>query len=164
MSLAIRNMIRLFNIMRNNFVLSWSFAVAIGFLFYIGYHLVRSLLMPLITLVPAEIFYAPITGEIAWKVAIFNILESGIVAIPIAIIISLLLCLTFEKRAGIYGLASIMSFAFLFTAHFILQLPFDEPKWVAWIRLIKPIIAGIILWVVLRLMIKSKITFRKAEK
>ncbi len=147
-------MLRLLNGIRNNSMLSWSFAVTTGVLFYYSYQLVRALVRPIIKLIPAEFYYDPQIGEAVGEVVFINVLESSIVAVLVAIATSFLLCSIFKKRAAIYGLASIAMFILLSALRLISQPTYAESEWVNWIKLIRPVIVGVIFWVVLWLMSK----------
>ncbi len=147
---------RIFDVVRNNATASWTVSIAIGFLYYCGYALGRVIIRPLIISWSPKFLLDPVTGPIVERVALFNIFESAIVAIPVGILLSLLLCTTFQKKAAIYGTASILMFAVMFAILISLRLSSEnDPLW--WIRVIKPISATIVFGVILWLMTKSKL-------
>jgi uncharacterized membrane protein len=151
-------MTKIFNVIRENTMASWTVAVVTGFLYYFGYSIGRAIIRPLVKRIMLgfpEFFLDPLTGPIVGREALLNIFESAIVAIPVGIILSILLCTTFQKKATIYGIASILIFVLMFAILISLRLSSEnDPLW--WIRIIKPISAAIVFGVILWLMTKTK--------
>jgi hypothetical protein len=149
---------KIFGVIRGNAFASWAVAVATGFLYYFGYAIGRAIIKPLVKLFMLgfpEFFLDPVTGPIVEREALLNIFESAIVAIPVGIILSIVLSTTFQKKATIYGIVSVLVFVLMFAIPISLRLSSqNDPLW--WIRISKVISAGIVFGVILWLMGKTK--------
>ena len=134
---------------------SWTASIAIGFLYYYGYALGRGIIRPLIISWSPKFIFDPMTGASVERVALFNVFESAVVAIPVAIILAVLLSGIFQKKAAINGTASILMFLLMFAILIGLRLSSEnDPLW--WIRVIKPISAAMVFGLILWLMTKGK--------
>ncbi len=147
---------RIFDVVRSNAAASWTVSLAIGFFYYCGYALSRVIIRPLIISWSPKFIFDPTAGSSVERVALFNVFESAAVAIPVGIILSLLLCAIFQKKAAVHGTASILMFLFMFAILIGLRLSSEnDPLW--WVKVIKPISAAIVFGLVLWLMTKTKV-------
>jgi hypothetical protein len=151
-------MTRIFDQIRTNKVTSWAVAAVTGFLYYLGYALGRAIIKPLVMLFMLRypgLFVDPLSGPIVEREVLLNIFESAVGAIPVGIILSIFLCITFQKKATIYGIVSILVFVLMFVIPISLRLfSRNDPLW--WIRISKVISAAIVFGVILWLMTKTK--------
>jgi uncharacterized membrane protein len=151
-----KDMNRIFDVVRNNATASWTVSIAIGVFYYCGYALARVIIRPLIISWSPKFIFDPIAGSNVERVALFNVFESAVVAIPVGIILSFLLCAIFQKKAAINGTASILMFLLMFAILIGLRLSSEnDPLW--WIRVIKPISAAMVFGLILWLMTKGKV-------
>jgi hypothetical protein len=153
-------MLKPLNVIQNNRIWSWSFAITTGVLFYYGYQLARAALRPLIQLIPAEFYYDPVMGELTGKVFFINLIETSLASTVIAIVIAFVLFYIFNKKASIYVLASVATYLLLSLIRLMSQPIYVEADWVTLIRLIRPVIAGAIFFIVVWLVCKSKVKNR----
>jgi hypothetical protein len=150
-----KDMNRIFDVVRNNATASWTVSIAIGVFYYCGYALARVIIRPLIISWSPKFIFDPMAGSNVERVVLFNVFESAVVAIPVGIILSFLLCAIFQKKAAINGTASILMFLLMFAILIGLRLSSEnDPLW--WIRVIKPISAAIVFGVILWLTAKTK--------
>ncbi|KAF0219657.1 MAG: hypothetical protein FD174_1912 [Geobacteraceae bacterium] len=149
------------NYIQNNRVLSWCIAIITGIMFYYGCIITRAVLRPIILAIPAEFFKDQKSVEIVWKVILFNCLEIVIVAIIVSVLTSLIIKFIFDKMANKYGLLSIASFILISILRLIPQITTIESNWIIYIKIIRPVLTGIILWAVLWKISKKEISPNK---
>lgn len=137
---------------RQNSFTSLALSILIGFLYYLGYQTCRLALIHIIALLPPEIFYDDLAGQIVSRVVALNIVESIIAAIPVAVLASISLVYVFSDKARQFGIIAITVFLVLFVIAVYNSHSFFLPTdstWQVVLRSIKPLFALATFYIVL---------------
>lgn len=134
----------------DNKKLSLLLAAICGFFFYCGLLLARGVVRPIIKMIPSEFYYDNLHGEIVLNLILINLCEIVIVSVIVSISMTLLMVRVYGYRVIVNAMIAISVYLLLSLVSLRVQLANFEFDWAWWIKIIRPLLASVIFFTVVR--------------